>query len=108
MVHFQNCWNVILNHYVYHFHLVFICRDYSLRALFLIFQVIEVLCQEPDPAAARQELQSQFDTVDQLYEELLNGVTVTLTSASLYCFVHSRQSACSFHCTCHILPVVVI
>ena len=39
----------------------------------ILLQVIEVLCQEPDPAAARQELQSQFDTVDQLYEELLNG-----------------------------------
>jgi hypothetical protein len=48
----------------------------------LIIQVIEVLCQEADPAAARQELQSQFDTVDQLYEELLNGVLVFFTLAS--------------------------
>lgn len=36
-------------------------------------QVIEVLCQEPDQAAARQQLQTQFEAVDRLYEDLLNG-----------------------------------
>ena len=49
----------------------FICRDADTSSF---SKVIEVLCQESDPSAARQELQSQFDTVDQLYEELLNGL----------------------------------
>ncbi len=52
----------------------------------LIVQVIEVLCQEADPVAARQELQSQFDTVDQLYEELLNGVLILFLLRTLSSF----------------------
>ena len=39
-------------------------------------QVIDVLSQDPDTSAARQELQSQFDTVNELYEELINGTNV--------------------------------
>ena len=37
-------------------------------------QVIEVLSREPDAAAARQELQVQYDAVNDLFEDLINGI----------------------------------